>query len=233
MKCRVPTAPARLERRAGRQREPQPLRCCPRVFHVPAPIRATRTTDLLRQFFPLPSEISHGSAADPAARCNFSTGCGTPRARPGDNFFFSPLHLSSPTRSPAAAAPTPGGDPLPVGQPGSRGRALPARRPPRPGPAPLRRQPRGSAARGQVCAPRRRPAALTCAFFIRNGSAAVQPSRPCANSLQRNCSSSIMQQPIVHALGLPTASPALPPPVPPPLRAPAAPPPHGLSVRAL
>lgn len=91
---------------------------------------------------------------------------------------------------------------------------------------------------GPAVAPRASPcppASLTCAFFIRNSSAAVQPSRPCANSLQRNCSSSITQQRIVHALGLPTASPTLPPPALLPstaaLRAPLRPTLCGVSVR--
>lgn len=205
----------------GETREPQPLHCCPRFSHVLALVRVTQTTDLLRQFFPVPSEISQVSAAGPAAAKTF------PRAaeRRGQD---RAVTLFSP--SPRSPSPFPGGS-------GSHPwRVPPTSRTPRPAAAParapLRARSPGPAPAGRWVPPGRRPAALTCAFFIRNGSAAVQPSRPCANSLQRNCSSSIMQQPIVHALGLPTASPALPPPVPPPLRSPRCAPSPRLSVRA-
>lgn len=76
--------------------------------------------------------------------------------------------------------------------------------------SPRRAPPAGTSGGPRPAAPRPPPpTALTCAFFIRNGSAAVQPSRPCANSLQLNCSSSMLQRRIVHALGLPSASPEL------------------------
>lgn len=42
-------------------------------------VSVTQATDLLRQLFQVPSVISYGSAADPAACCNFSTGCGRQR----------------------------------------------------------------------------------------------------------------------------------------------------------
>lgn len=52
----------------------------------------TQATDLCRQFFQASSEISHGSAADPAACCNFSTGCKR-RGQDRKVIFFPPPTL--------------------------------------------------------------------------------------------------------------------------------------------
>lgn len=122
--------PERLEWR-HRAQQPRTALLPPMVSCLPTPlVGVTQATDLLRQFFQVPSEISHGSAADPAACRNFSTGWRAPRARPNGNFCVPPPPIPNPpppNRSFSGSSSHPG-RPSPLGSRGSRRRP---RTPPR------------------------------------------------------------------------------------------------------
>lgn len=198
-------------------------RSCLGSFHVftpgPHSPRVTQTSDLL--FFQVPPETPKGKGADPTRLLELFHALREPRTRPDGNFFIIIIIMmmiifllgtasqrgSSPGgRAPCfPSRPTPGGCSLRMADSRPEARAQPGSLA-----VPRRAPPAGTSGGPRPAAPRPPlPTALTCAFFIRNGSAAVQPSRPCANSLQLNCSSSMLQRRIVHALGLPSASPEL------------------------
>lgn len=140
----IPAAPARrrtLERRAGTPRTAAtaPL---PRLFHVPALVRVTQTTDLLRQFFPSAFRDLPRLGSRSGRLLQLFHGLRNAGGTTGLYNLILPLAPLPRARSPAGAAPIPGGTPTARTAPSRRppdGTARPGSPAPAPAPAPLPR----------------------------------------------------------------------------------------------